>query len=89
MAFHPKMTWPPATYDVISSNWRSLNLSQNVRKGWTNSYWKRQVLMFYPPGSEKTQKNLKAVASILPPPPGAFVRPRLKNRALLNDVVEV
>ena len=32
------------------SNWPSLNLSQNVREGWTNSYWKRQVLMFYPLG---------------------------------------
>ena len=58
MYFHPKMAWPPATYDVIScnhSNWPSLNLSQNVREGWTNSYWKRQVLTFYPLGknSEK------------------------------------
>ena len=35
------MAWPPSIYDVISrnhSNWPSLNLSQNVRKGWTNSY---------------------------------------------------
>ena len=50
MYFHPKLAWPPATYDVVSrnhSNWPSLNLSQNVRKGWMNSYWKRQVLMFY------------------------------------------
>ena len=58
MYFHPKLAWPPATYDVVSrnhSNWPSLNLSQNVRKGWMNSYWKRQVLMFYPLGknSEK------------------------------------
>ena len=36
-----------------------LNLSQNVREGWTNSYWKRQVLMFYPLGknSKKTSKT--------------------------------
>ena len=30
MYFHPKLAWPPATYDVISrshSNWPSLNLS--------------------------------------------------------------
>ena len=50
MYFHPKLAWPPATYDVVSrnhSNWLSLNLSQNVRKGWMNSYWKRQVMMFY------------------------------------------
>ena len=41
MYFHPKMAWPPSIYDVISrnhSNWPSRNLSQNVRKGWTNSY---------------------------------------------------
>ena len=51
MYFHSKMAWPPATCHVISrnhSNWPSLNLSQNVPEGWTNSYWKRQVLMFYP-----------------------------------------
>ena len=58
MYFHPKMTLPLATYDVIScdhSNWPSLDLSQNVREGWTNSYWTQQVLTFYPLGknSEK------------------------------------
>ena len=50
MYFHPKLAWPPATYDVISrnhSNWPSLNSSQNLCEGWTNSYWKRQVLIFY------------------------------------------
>ena len=43
MYFHPKMAWPPATYDVISynhSNGPSLNLFQNVCEGWTNSCWK-------------------------------------------------
>ena len=58
MYFHPKLAWPLATYDVMSrnhSNWPSLNSSQNLREGWTKSYWKRQVLMFYPPG-EKTEK---------------------------------
>ena len=48
--FHSKMAWPPATYDVISRNhrnWPSLNLTQNAREGWKNSYWKHQVLMFY------------------------------------------
>ena len=51
--FHPKLAWPPATYDVISRNhsiWPLLNLSQNLREKWTNSYWKRQVLMSYPLG---------------------------------------
>ena len=53
MHFHPKLAWLPATYDVISrnhSNWLSLNLTQNLREGWANSYWKRQVLIFYPLG---------------------------------------
>ena len=74
------MVWPPATYDVISrnnSNLASLNLSQKVREGWTNSYWKRQVLMFYLP--EKTQ-NLGGggggeVAATPRPPPPPLVRP--------------
>ena len=59
MYFHPKMAWPPATYDVISrnhSNWPSLNLSQNVREGSTNSYWKRLVLMIYPLGKKLEKK---------------------------------
>ena len=64
-------TYPPASYDVISgnhSNWPSLNLSQNVRKGWTNSYWKRQVLMFYP--LEKNSKKPYGGGGIhLPSPP--------------------
>ena len=53
MYFHPKLAWPPATYDVISrnhSNWTSLNSSQNLGEGWTNSHWKRQEQMFYPLG---------------------------------------
>ena len=44
--FYPQLAWPPATCDVIShnhSNWPSLNLSLNLREGWTNSYWKRQA----------------------------------------------
>ena len=58
MYFQTKLAWPPATCDVTSrshSSWPSLNLSQNLRKGWTNSYWRRQVLMFFPLGknSEK------------------------------------
>ena len=50
MYFHPKMVWPPVAYDVISrdhSNWPSLNVTQKVRERWTNSFWKRQVLMFF------------------------------------------
>ena len=53
------MAWPPSTYDVIScnhSNCLSLILSQNVREGWTNSYWKRQVLTFYPLGKTNSGK---------------------------------
>ena len=55
-----KLAWPPATYDVISrnhSNWPSLNLSQNLSKGWRNSYWKRQVLMLYPLGKKPRVLN--------------------------------
>ena len=60
--FSPKLAWPPATYDIIScnhSNWPPLHLSQNVYKGWMNSYWKCQVLMFYPLGknSEKPYRG--------------------------------
>ena len=47
----PKFGLTNCTFDVISLNhstWPSLNLSQNLREGWTNSYRKRQVLMFYP-----------------------------------------
>ena len=50
-----KMAWPPITYDVISHNhrnWPSLNLTQNARVRWTNSYWEHQVLMFYPLGKK-------------------------------------
>ena len=63
------MVWPLATYDVISrnhSNWPSLNLSQNVREGWTNRYWKRHVLMFYPRG-KKLKKNLGGSTPFPPP----------------------
>ena len=65
---HSKMACPPPTYDVIShnhSNWTSLNLPQNVREGRTNSYWKRQVLMFYPQG----KNSGKPYGGIHPPPP--------------------
>ena len=58
MYFHPKLAWPLATYDAITK------LSQNLREGWTKSYLKRQVLMFYPP--EKNSEH--------PPPPLPLVR---------------
>ena len=50
MYFHPKLAWPPATYDVISrnhSNWQSLNSSQNLCEGWTNSYWNVRCWCFF------------------------------------------
>ena len=54
------------------SNWPSIKLSQNVRKGWTNSYWKRRLL-FYPLG-KKPRKTLGEGGSHWhqppsPPPP--------------------
>ena len=70
------MAWPPATYDIISrnhSNWPSLNLSQNVRERWTNIYWKRQVLMFYPLGKH-WEKLYAGVASTAPAPNPLYVR---------------
>ena len=81
MYFHPKLAWPPATYDVISRNdgkRPSLNLSQSVREGGTNSYWKRQVLMFYSLGKKKSEKPYEDP----PPPPLSppLVRPRVKVR---------
>ena len=82
MYFHPKMARPPATYDVISRNhsyWPSLNLSQNVRKGWTTSHWKSQVLMFYPLGKKKLRKTLEWWHPTSPPPPAPLVRPRVKS----------
>ena len=71
------MAWPPATYDVIShnhSNWPSLNMSQNVREGWTKSYWKREVPMFYP--LEKNSKKPSG-GDNHPHPPPPLVRPRV------------
>ena len=68
--FHSKMAWPPPTNDVISrnhKNWPLLNLTQNAREGWTNSYWKHQVLMFYLLG-ENSEKPY-GVASTPPPLP--------------------
>ena len=76
MYFHPKLAWPPATDNAISrnhSNWPSLNLSQNLREVWANSYWKRQVLMFYPLGKDSE----KPKGDGIPPPP--VVRPRVKS----------
>ena len=67
MYFHSKLAWPPATYDAIygnHSNWPSLNLAQNLREEWTNGYWKRQVLLFYPlRKKKKLRKALWRVAS--------------------------
>ena len=73
--FSPKLAWPPATYDIIScnhSNWPPLHLSQNVYKGWMNSYWKCQVLMFYPLGKNSEKPYRGGIHT--PPPP---VRPRV------------
>ena len=60
MYFHSKLAWPPATYDAIygnHSNWPSLNLAQNLREEWTNGYWKRQVLLFYPLRKKKNSEK--------------------------------
>ena len=88
--FHQNMASPPATYDVIScyhTNWPSLNLSQNVREGWRNSYWKRQVLMSYPLG-KKLRKTLVGGggggAPPGPPPPQLTVRLNCTSEGYYN-----
>ena len=66
--FRPKLAWPPAIDNAISrnhSNWPSLNLFQNLREVWANSYWKRQVLMFYPLGKDSQKPKEDGI----PPPP--------------------
>ena len=85
MCFQSQMAWPPPTYDVITRNHRngpSPNLTQNVREGWTNSYWKHPVLEFYPLG-ENSEKPLwvRGGGGVLGwhHPPSHFVRPRVKS----------
>ena len=76
MYFHSKMARPPATYDVISCNHRNsppLNLSHNAREGYTNSYWKRQVLMFYRLG-KNSEKHEKGGGNHRPPAAPFYVR---------------
>ena len=71
MYFRPKLAWPPAIDNAISrnhSNWPSLNLSQNLREVWANSYWKRQVLMFYPLGKDSEKPKGDGIPPPLPPP---------------------
>ena len=57
------------------SNWPLLNLTQNVREGWTNRYWKHQVPMFYRLG-ENSQNTLGAGGGTHPYP---LVRPRVNT----------
>ena len=80
-SFKIGLTTAPATYGVIygnHSNWPSLNLSQNLREEWANSYWKRQALLFYPLG-KKTQKNLMEGASMPPPRSPSLLCPRVNS----------
>ena len=68
------MTWPPATYYVIPRdhrNWSSLNLSQNACEGKRLSTENVRCWCFIL--SEKSQKNLRGVAST-PPPHSLYVR---------------
>ena len=88
MYFHPKMAWPPAAYDVISqnhSNCLSLNSSQNVCKEWMNSYWKRQVLMFYPLGKNSKKPSSGAGGCHPPPSPQLPHLVRCTSESKYND----
>ena len=87
MYFHPKLPWPPATYDVISRNhshWPPLNSSQNLREGWAKSYWKRQVLMFYPLG--KNSEKPYGGGGGQPPTP-RVIRLRVKTIVFLTSLL--
>ena len=81
MYFHPKVAWPPATYDVISRNhskWPSLNLSQNLCEGWTN-----RCFILY----EKTKKTLWGLGSSHPPPVRARVKFKPKWTSMWKRIV--
>ena len=85
--FSHKNGLTPATYYVIyhnHSNWPSLNLSQNVREGWTKSYWKRQVLMFYP--LEKNSEEPYGGGGVASTPP-TLVRPRVNSVKIIIFVI--
>ena len=59
MSFHPKMAWPPATYDIISqndSNLLSLNLSQKCARDERTATENVRCWCFIL--QEKTQKTL-------------------------------
>ena len=78
MYFHPKLAWPPATYDVISrnhSNWPSLKLSQNLCEGWTNSYAGSWCFILY-----KKKKEEKPYGGWDPPPPHVLARFKFKPK---------
>ena len=82
MGFPPNWLDHPLLMTNRDSNWPSLNLSQNLREGWTNSCWKRQVLMFYPQG----KNSGKPYGGIHPTPP---VRSNVKSQFYFNSDKEV
>ena len=73
------------SYLVSIATDQSLNLSQKVRRRWTNIYWKLQVLMFYALG-KKLRKTVPGVASTPPSPPP--VRPRVKQYVYRKNLRE-
>ena len=86
MSFHPKMAWPPATYDIISqnhSNLLSLNLSQKCARDERTATENVRCWCFIL--QEKTQKTLCP----LPPPPLVqhhFWRENLRAVIILQGV---
>ena len=66
----------------LVTNWPSLNLFQSLREGWTNSYWKRQVLIYYPLG-KNSEKPYGGGIHLLPHPSPLYVR-GLKCKGVMN-----
>ena len=54
-------------FSPAPNSWPPLNLNQNAREGWKNSYWKHQVLIFYPLG-KNSEKPYGGVGGIHPSP---------------------
>ena len=64
MYFHPKLAWPPATYDVISRNHSHLTISELVSKSARWAYeiisWIQGVEFRNPSSTDKESETVKS-----------------------------